>query len=51
MNTYRVQVSLEVEVQAFDEGDALTAVEDCFGPGDSCGLKVTEFEINDHTEL
>lgn len=51
MNTYLVSVVLQVEVQAFDEGDALTAVEDCFGPGDSCGLKVTEFEINDHEQL
>lgn len=51
MNTYLVSVMLQVEVQAFNEEDAFEAVEDCFGPGDSCGLKVVEFEVNDHTEL
>lgn len=51
MNTYVMSVVLQVEVQAFDEGDAFEAVEDCFGQGEACGLKVLEFEINDHEQL
>lgn len=51
MNTYRVSVAIEVEVQAFDEGDALEAVQDCFGPGDQAGLKVTEYQLLDHEQL
>lgn len=42
---------MTVEVEAFDEGDALEAVEDCFGQGEACGLNVLEFEINDHEQL
>lgn len=51
MNTYRVSVALEVEVEAFDENDALEAVTDVFGPGDTCGLDVTEFQILDHEPI
>ena len=51
MKTYRVSVALEVEVQAFDEADALEAVNDCFGPGESAGLLVTEYELLDYAEL
>ena len=51
MNTYLMSVVLQVEVQAFDEGDAFELVEDCFGRGETCGLKVMEFEISDHEQL
>lgn len=51
MNTYIVGVSINVEVEAFSEEDAIEAVADCFGPGDSCGLNVVDFEITDHAEL
>ena len=51
MKTYRVSVGLEVEIEAFNEQDAIEAVTDHFGPGDSCGLNVTEFELLDHAEL
>lgn len=39
---------MEVEVPAFSEKDAIEAVEDVFGLGDTCGLQVTEFEVLDH---
>lgn len=51
MNTYKVSVALEVEVQAFDESDALEAVSDCFGPGTSAGIDVTEYKVLDHKQL
>lgn len=51
MNTYIVSVNLQVEVQAFSEEDALESVEDVFGLGDTCGLNVTEFTVDDHTKL
>lgn len=47
MNTYMVSVTLQVEVQAFDESDARDAVVDCFGEGDFCGLEVLDSEVND----
>jgi hypothetical protein len=51
MNTYIVSVNLQVEVQAFNEEDAFEAVEDVFGTGDTCGLNVMEFTVNEHTKL
>ncbi len=51
MNTYLMSVTLQVKVDAFDEGDAFEAVEDCFGQGDACGLEVVEFEVNEHEQL
>lgn len=48
MNSYRVSIALEVEVPAFSEQDALEAVEDVFGMGDTCGLEVVEFQVLDH---
>jgi hypothetical protein len=51
MNTYIVDVVLQVEVQAFSEQDALEAVNDCFGQGEACGLNVTEFEVTDHAAI
>jgi hypothetical protein len=51
MNTYMVGVVLQVEVQAFNEQDALEAVNDCFGQGEACGLNVTEFEVTDYAPV
>ena len=46
-----VSVVLQVEVEAFDEGDALEAVHDCFGEGSACGLNVIDYEVVDHDQL
>jgi hypothetical protein len=51
MNTYRVSVTLEVDVSAFDPKDALSAVEDVFGTGDTCGLEVKEYKVLEYAEL
>lgn len=51
MNTYMVSVVLQVEVQAFSQQDAIEAVADVYGEGDSCGLNVTDFEVVDYAEL
>lgn len=51
MNTYIVSVALDVEVQAFSLEDAIEAVEDCFGEGDSCGLNVTDFEVLEYASI
>jgi hypothetical protein len=42
MKTYQYVVTLKVEVEAFDEGDAWDAVQDAFGTGESMGVSVTE---------
>lgn len=47
MNTYMVSVTLQVEVQAFDESDAREAISDCFGEGDFCGVEVVDHEVTD----
>lgn len=44
MNKYKYRVVVEVEVEAFDEGDAWEAVQDAFGLGDYCGTTVTDCE-------
>lgn len=51
MNRYRFSLAIEVEVEAFDETDALEAVADCFGEGDASGMLVTEFQVLDHEQL
>jgi hypothetical protein len=44
MNVYKYQVTLEVEVDAFDPGDAWEAVQDAFGLGENCGTRVVDCE-------
>lgn len=44
MNTYRYKVTLEVEVDAFEETDAEVAVEDAFGMGENLGIRITSSE-------
>lgn len=51
MNTYSFSISLQVSVEAFDVQDALEALEDVFGPGDSAGLNVTNLKVNNVAEL
>lgn len=48
MNTYRYTVTLEVEVDSFDEGDAWEMLQDAFGVGENCGTNVIECEYEKH---
>ena len=49
MNTFRYDVNLVVEVEAFSEVDAEEAVRDAFGLGEACGLNIVESEVGDFT--
>ena len=49
MKTFRYDVTLVVEVEAFSEIDAEEAVRDTFGLGESCGLNIIESEVGDFT--
>lgn len=51
MRRFRFSLALEVEVEAFDDTDALEAVTDCFGAGENGDLLVTEFQVLDHEKL
>ena len=43
METYKYKVTLEVEVEAFDDSDAFDAIQDEFGIGDQNGITVTSW--------
>jgi len=45
VKTYHLTLNLKVEVEAFGPDDALEAVEDIFGPGDTAGLLVTDLKV------
>lgn len=47
MNTYQYEVTLKVEIEAFDESDAWDAVQDAFGRGDNLGVNVIECEYKE----
>lgn len=47
MNTYHYEVVLQVEVEAFEDGDAWDAVQDAFGIGDNAGVTVTDCEYRE----
>lgn len=47
MNTYKYQVTLTVEVEAFDDSDAWDAVQDEFGIGTGTGITVTDCEYKE----
>lgn len=49
MKKFRYDVTLVVEVEAFNEIDAEEAVRDAFGLGEVCGLNVIESEVGDFT--
>lgn len=51
MKTFLYSVLLQIEVEAPDEDAAGQAINDCFGPGDSCGLEVQNVEVLDFEEL
>lgn len=45
METFKYRVTLDVEVEAFDDGDAMDALYDQFGIGDQGGVTVTQCEV------
>lgn len=47
MDKFRYTVKLEVEVEAFDEGDAFDLIQDVFGIGDQSGVTVTQCEYKE----
>lgn len=47
MNKYRFDVSLVVEVDAFDFLDAEEMIRDAFGLGESAGVEIVESEVGD----
>ena len=49
MRTFRYDLHLVVEVEAFDEIDAEDAVRDAFGLGEACGLNIVESEVGEFT--
>lgn len=49
MKTFRYDVNIVVEVQAFNEIDAEEAVRDAFGLGEVYGLNIIESEVGDFT--
>jgi hypothetical protein len=50
MRTFRFDVSLVVEAQAFDHLDAEEMIRDAFGLGEVCGLDIVESEVGDFSE-
>lgn len=49
MNTFTYTISMKVEVEAFDESDAMDALVDSFGVGDQYGVTVVEVEYKEVT--
>lgn len=50
METYKYEVVLEVEVDAFDESDAWDAVQEAFGVGHTGAVTVTDCEYKEKTK-
>lgn len=51
MRTFLYSVMLQVEIEATDEDDAATAIADCFGEGQTCGVDIVNSEVLDFEEL
>lgn len=47
MKSFKYKISLVVEVEAFDAGDAWEAVQDAFGIGDNMGITVLDCEYEE----
>ncbi|MGB3945743.1 MAG: hypothetical protein WBK76_02795 [Candidatus Saccharimonadales bacterium] len=47
MDKFRYEVTLTIEVEAFDDGDAWEAVQDNFGLGQQGDILVTDFEAKE----
>lgn len=50
MNTYRISVELELEIEAFEEPDAVELAEDALGVGDYGSYQVTKFVVRNIQE-
>lgn len=50
METYTYEVRLTVEMEALDSSDAWEAVQDAFGLGDNCGVRVVDCEYTEITK-
>ncbi len=52
MQKFLVSINMVLEVEAFDDGDLSSVMEDAFGPGEfGSAIEVKEFSIVDHAEL
>ena len=47
MNKYKLQIVLDVEIEAFDKDDAKDVAEDVFGPGNDCGVEILSMSIKE----
>jgi len=47
MNKYRFDVSLVVEVEAFNQFDAEESIRDVLGLGDAGGVEIVESEVGE----
>lgn len=47
MNRYKYQVTLVVEVDAFDESDAWDILQDAYGVGENVGTNVVDCEYKE----
>lgn len=44
MNTYTATVTLKVQVDAYGQSEAEDMLYDTFGPGEDCGVTITDFK-------
>ena len=47
MNTYKYEITMIIEVDAFDESDAWEMLQDAFSVGENLGTRVVECEYKD----
>lgn len=45
MDTFKFVVELEVNVDAFEEVDAIEMIRDSFGLGEDCGVEIVSLKI------
>lgn len=45
MNTYSMTVTMQVEVDAYEEADAVDLIDENFGEGEYAACRVTEMKI------
>lgn len=50
MNTYKITVELQIEVESFEESDAIEMAEDALGAGDYGSYEVTKFIVRNIQE-
>lgn len=47
MKVYKYRVTMDVEVEAFDPGDAWEMLQDAFGVGENVGVNVVDCEYKE----